>query len=263
MANMKYEINREVAKISALSPGKIDKYEILTGEEILPSDQKRIIEQAKITYSLLGKAFEKQTKTIEEQEKKQIDAITNQNKRLEEVSTNKDDDHKDKEIFNELVKERFAKIIELTDEINQNDLVYYFKGSSARKRFDDFNNGVNHFEKIRSGEMKLAEAKKLQNVFKSNLNEISKGRYKSEVQESALKTIKLFYKSREVVIKLVNDYSSIMSEAKCKTKYGEGLKILTPKQMLQRFPIALAQVKAGNTSENLFNDIKQIIYSLY
>ena len=66
MANMKYEINREVAKISALSPGKIDKYEILTGEEILPSDQKRIIEQAKITYSLLGKAFEKQTKTIEE-----------------------------------------------------------------------------------------------------------------------------------------------------------------------------------------------------
>ena len=100
-------------------------------------------------------------------------------------------------------------------------------------------------------------------MFKSNLNEISKGRYKSEVQESALKTIKLFYKSREVVIKLVNDYSSIMSEAKCKTKYGEGLKILTPKQMLQRFPIALAQVKAGNTSENLFNDIKQIIYSLY
>ena len=111
--------------------------------------------------------------------------------------------------------------------------------------------------------MKLEEAKKLQNVFKSNLNEISKGRYKSEVQESVLKTIKLFYKSREVVIKLVNDYSSIKSEAKCKTKYGQGLKILTPKQMLQRLPIALAQVKAGNTSENLFNDIKQIIYSLY
>ena len=41
------------------------------------------------------------------------------------------------------------------------------------------------------------------------------------------------------------------------------LKILTPKQMLQRFPIALAQVKAGNTSENLLNEIRQIIYSLY
>ena len=44
---------------------------------------------------------------------------------------------------------------------------------------------------------------------------------------------------------------------------GKGLKILTPKQMLQRFPIALAQVKAGNNSENLLNEIRQIVYSLY
>ena len=50
--------------------GKIDKYEYLTGEEILPSDLSRIIEQAKFTYSPLGKAFEKQIKTIEEQGKK-------------------------------------------------------------------------------------------------------------------------------------------------------------------------------------------------
>ena len=48
-----------------------------------------------------------------------------------------------------------------------------------------------------------------------------------------------------------------------KTRKGKGLKILTPKQMLQRLSIALAQVKAGNTSENLLNEIKQIIYSLY
>ena len=47
-----------------------------------------------------------------------------------------------------------------------------------------------------------------------------------------------------------------------KTK-GTGLKILTPKQMLQRLPIALAQVKAGNNSEILLNDIRQIVYSLY
>ena len=63
--------------------GKIEKYEYLTGEEILPSDLSRIIEQAKFTYSPLGKAFEKQIKTIEEQGKKQVDAITNQSKRLE------------------------------------------------------------------------------------------------------------------------------------------------------------------------------------
>ena len=63
--------------------GKIEKYEYLTGEEILPSDLSRIIEQAKFTYSPLGKAFEKQIKTIEEQGKKQVDAIKNQSKRLE------------------------------------------------------------------------------------------------------------------------------------------------------------------------------------
>ena len=98
-----YDINREAAKISALLSGKIDKYEFLTGEEILPFDQSRIIEQAKFTYSPLGKAFEEQTKTIEEQGKEKADAITNENKKLEAL-TNKDDDHKGKEIFNELVK---------------------------------------------------------------------------------------------------------------------------------------------------------------
>ena len=62
---LQYDINRQAAKMSALSSGKIDKYEYLTGEEILPSDQSRIIEQGKFTNSPLGKAFEKQRKTIE------------------------------------------------------------------------------------------------------------------------------------------------------------------------------------------------------
>ena len=67
--------NREAAKVSALSSGEIDKYEYLTGEEILPSNKQKIIEQAKFPYSPLGKAFEKQTKTIEDQGKKQVDAL--------------------------------------------------------------------------------------------------------------------------------------------------------------------------------------------
>ena len=58
--------------------------------------------------------------------------------------------------------------------------------------------------------------------------------------------VKLLYESRQAVIKLFNDYSSIASEAKQKPKYREGLKILTPKQILQRLPIALEQIKAGN-----------------
>ena len=69
---LQYDINREAAKISALSSGKIDKYKYLTDEEILPSNQRKIIEQAKFTYSPLEKAFEKQTKTIEDQGEKQI-----------------------------------------------------------------------------------------------------------------------------------------------------------------------------------------------
>ena len=72
---LQYDINREAAKISALSSGKIDKYEYLTGEEILPSNQQQIIEQAKFTYSPLGKAFEKQTKTIEDKGEKQFHAL--------------------------------------------------------------------------------------------------------------------------------------------------------------------------------------------
>ena len=66
---LQYNINREAAKISALSSGKLHKYEYLTGEDILPSNQQQIIEQAKFTYFPLGKAFEKQTKTIEDQGK--------------------------------------------------------------------------------------------------------------------------------------------------------------------------------------------------
>ena len=61
---LQYDINREAAKISALSSGKIHKYEYLTGEDILPSNQQQIIEQAKFTYSPLGKAFEKQIKKL-------------------------------------------------------------------------------------------------------------------------------------------------------------------------------------------------------
>ena len=74
---LQYDIIEKAAKISALSSGKIHKYEYLTGEDILPSNQQRIIEQAKFTYSPLRKAFEKQIKTIEDQGQKQVDALEN------------------------------------------------------------------------------------------------------------------------------------------------------------------------------------------
>ena len=85
---MQYDINREAAKISALSSCKINKYEYLTGEEVLPSNRKQIIEQAKFTHSTLGKAFEKQIKTIEDQGEKQIKAIEDNKKQLSNTNAN-------------------------------------------------------------------------------------------------------------------------------------------------------------------------------
>ena len=70
------------AKISALPSGKIDEYEYLTGEEILPSNQQQIVQKAKFNYSPLGKALEKQIKTIEDQGEKQIKAIEDNIKQL-------------------------------------------------------------------------------------------------------------------------------------------------------------------------------------
>ena len=126
--------------------------------------------------------------------------------------------------------------------------------------------------------MKLEETEKLQSIFKSNLSKLSRERCKSEEQKLSLKNIKLLYESREGVVKLFSDYSSTASEAKYKTIHGKGtpsvlarvahvakvsdhsnIKIISLKQILQRLPIALAQVKSGNTSENLLNEIRQII----
>ena len=86
-------------------------------------------------------------------------------------------------------------------------------------------------------------------------------------QRETMSTLEKFYKSREEVINCFRDYIEMLSDAnydarKNKTE-GKGLKILTPKQVLQRLPIALAQVKAGNTSESFLNEIRQIVYSSY
>ena len=71
---------------------------------------------------------------------------------------------------------------------------------------------------MQSGEMKLEDAKELQNIFKSNLKKISKWRFKSKEGKSTLENIELLYESWQAVIKLFNDYSSILSEAQNKVK---------------------------------------------
>ena len=118
-----YDLNREAAKISVLSSGKIHRYEYLTGEDILPSNQQQIIEQAKFTYSPLGKAFKKQIKTIEDQGEKQVDALKNLedlNKQPVHVNNNYEDKllhSKEREIFRNIYYKRLDKIEEVTKKL--------------------------------------------------------------------------------------------------------------------------------------------------
>ena len=72
----------------------------------------------------------------------------------------------------------------------------------------------------------------------------------------------MLYKARKSVIEIFDDYSLMVSEANLKATKWTGLRILTPKQMLQRLSIAYAQVKASKSSKNLLSEIRQIVYSL-
>ena len=264
---LQYNINREAAKISVLLSGKLHKYEYLTGEDILLSNQQQIIEQTKFTYSPVGKAFDKQIKAIKDQGKKQVDALNtlkSDNKITIKKYTYDPNDtpliSKQKEIFNKLVDERLEKITDLDKKVNNGDLIYRYKSRRTDTKFDEFDNALGIINKIQDG-------KKDQQDFKLYLDEIKKSAKKSKEQKNTIYNIEMLYKARNEAIKFYDEYSLIMSEAKSKAKQNEtkgtGLKVLRSKQMLQRLPIALVQVKAGNNSENLLNEIRQIIYSLY
>ena len=162
---LQYDVNREAAKISFLSSGKIHKYEYLTGEDILPSNQQQIIEQTKFTYSPLEKAFEKQIKTIENQEEKQIDAL----KDLKE--TKSDDDDKTsttKEIYNEILEERIDEILQMNVDINYNSLVYDFKGLTASIDFSKYEDPLYIYGHIKNGDVTLQQVEEEQKKKKKN-----------------------------------------------------------------------------------------------
>ena len=121
------------------------------------------------------------------------------------------------------------------------------------------------FKSIHNGDIALKHVGKEQIEFKSAIGEMKKGnpRHKSPKQIQAISNIQNLYKSRLEALKLFNDFDRNMSENIYKSKHGTGLKILTPKHIPQRFPIALAQIKGGNNSESLLNEIREIAYSFY
>ena len=224
---LQYDINSEAAKISSFSSGDTSNYEYLTGEETLPSNQQQIIEQAKFTYSPLGKAFEKQIKTIEDQGKKQIDAVADlkpKEIKPRETKPNKCGDY----FIDEL-----AKIQESYKPIDFNDLTYNFKDLRIPPvGFIKFEGPLHIFQSIHNGDTPLEYIEKEQTELKKDLGRIKQGdpRDKSEEQKKTIDHIKNLYNSRQEVFTPI-----------------------TPKQMLQRLPISLAQIKAGNNSQSLLN----------
>ena len=144
-------------------------------------------------------------------------------------------------------------------------MIYKYKTEGrSSKDISDYQNPIDLFINLRDGNVNPGEVLKNQIDFESDLGKIKKGnpKPKSKDQISVIQNVQKFFDLSEKIMIFFRDYSISISAAKYKTKYG-GLKILSPKQMRQRLPIALAQVKASNTTENLLNEIRQIIYYLY
>ena len=158
------DINREAAKTSALSSGKIHKYEYLTGEDILPSNQQQIIEQARFTYSPLGKAFEKQIKTIEDQGKKQNDALKLlEPKAIESGSNNKP--AITQESYNKILEERIDEILKMSKEISYGNLAYDFEDPTPSINFAIFEGPMRTYNQLKNDEKTLQQVEKEQEDF--------------------------------------------------------------------------------------------------
>ena len=255
---LQYDINREAAKISALSSGKIDKYEYLTGEEILPSNQQQIIQQAKFNYSPLGKALEKQRKTIEDQGEKQVDALKTSYKKLPSIK-----DFVPTEKFNLEIINEIKRIEEIEKNIDRDKIVY--KSTSKTYDFRNFKTVRAYGNDIRNIVISLAMATLEQANLLARFYDFVKKTKPQDPEQKKLKSdvldsVSALVKGREL---MYNAFRSGIFHRLEKSQEGEGLKILTPNQMLIRLPIALAQVKAGNNSESLLNEIRKIVYSLY
>ena len=265
--------NYNMILIERLSSGKLDKYEYLTGEEILPSNQQQIIQQAKFTYSPLGKALDKQRKTIEDQGEKQVDALEflkDSDKKLTPIKDFIPIENLNPEIINEI-----KRIEEIEKQIDRNRMVY--KGTNKTYDFRNFKTIRAFGNEIRNNVIGLDTADTEQANLLSYIHDFTKKTKprdpeKKKLRSDVLNSVTGLVKEREMVL---TAFTSGIFQVSKESQEGKGanemstvnaserLKILTPNQMFKRLPIALAQVKAGNNSESLLNEIRQIVYSLY
>ena len=264
---LQYDINREAAKISALSSGKLDKYEYLTGEEILPLNQQQIIQQAKFNHSSLGKAIEKQIKTIKDQGEKQVVALESlkpPDKKLPPIKDFISVEDLNPEIINEIKRTE-----EIEKKVDRNTMVY--KGTNKTYDFRNFKTIRAFRNEIRNNVISLDTANIEQTSLLSYIIDFTKktkprNPAQKNLRADVLDCVTSLVQGREMVINAFKSeifHVSKESQEDEESQEGKGLKILTPNQMLKILPIALAQVKAGNNSESLLNEIRQIVYSLY
>ena len=181
---LQYDINREAAKISALSSGKIDKYKYLTGEEILPNQREieKYVDRDKMVYKSANKTYNfRSFKTI-------------------------------RTFGNKIRNNVISMTTENTEQANL----------------------LNHIEDF------IKKTKPRDPILK-------------KLKEDVLTSVLSLFNGRELIYKA---FESRIFQKLEESQKGEGRKILTPNQMLKRLPIALAQVKAGNNSESLLNEIR-------
>ena len=133
---LQYDINREAAKISALSRGKIDNYKYLTGEEILLSNQQQIIEQDRFTFSPLGKAFQKQIKINDDQGQKQAKVLENlkPKEQTKTIECKLNNQTRATTIFNDLINKK-SIMIKLHESVNYNNLKFEHVGPTNNVTF--------------------------------------------------------------------------------------------------------------------------------
>ena len=153
----------------------------------------------------------------------------------------------------------------MNSEIDYDDLNYFVLNTDMEYKFSIEKDPISLLNAIKKGEMSIEEAKNRQKDYLYYLNIIRKGK-KNPIQRKTLSHIENHFNARNSAIKFIEDYGSVILEAKRLAKEeqeGKGLKIFTPNQMLKRLPIAVAQVKVGNNSEGLLNEIRKTVYSLY
>ena len=198
---LQYDINREAAKISSLSSGKIHKYLYLTGKDILPSSNQQIIEQARFIYSPLGKAFNKQIKTIEDQGEKQVKALNT----LKSDNNNNNNKLTIENIIPKIVfasdeaENKISKISEIEDTIDREKLLY--KASENAYDFIKFRTIRIFGRDIYEGKITLEETDEDQSEIKY-FSERTKPRTdkKKEEKEIAIDNFYKFYNTREMVL---------------------------------------------------------------